>query len=48
MLEHPLIKNKEDELIPQRFLQRASLILEPVDPILEEDNLRPSEYCTIS
>lgn len=27
MLEHPLIKIKEEEPLPDRFLQRASLIL---------------------
>ena len=27
MLEHPLIKVKEEEPLPQRFVERASLIL---------------------
>ena len=48
MLEHPLIKVRDEEPLPQRFVQRASLILADVDSKLQEDTRKPSEYFTIS
>jgi serine/threonine protein kinase len=35
MLNHPLIKVKEQEPLPQRFVQRASLIIPKFNPELE-------------
>ena len=48
MLEHPLIKVQQKEPLPQRFVQRVSLILEDYDSRLELDTMKPSECITVS
>lgn len=39
MLAHPLIRIKEEEPLPARFLQRPSLIEPDVDSALEDEDL---------
>lgn len=39
LIEHPFIKVKESEPLPERFMYRASLIMPEVDPRLANEDL---------